>query len=225
MEPTGRRGTVNAPERATAPNWGIQHPVIEPIDPLRSTPRPPARPALVRWASLFYGGLAALSLGWAALAGTPWAFASEAARRVGVRWASDIGLGLAAAAAVIGLSHVVTTRTRWGETLGRELARAIGPLSGSQSAWLAALSGFAEEAFFRGALQPRIGWAAATLLFGLAHFVPRRELLPWTGFAIAVGALLGALFEATGNLVAPVVAHAVVNGINLRLLTQRYCDG
>jgi membrane protease YdiL (CAAX protease family) len=50
--------------------------------------------------------------------------------------------------------------------------------------------------------------------------VPRRELIAWTGFSIAAGLLLGWLFDATGNLVRPVVAHAVINGVNLRDLTR-----
>ena len=57
-------------------------------------------------------------------------------------------------------------------------------------------------------------------MFGLAHFAPRRTLWPWTGFALLAGGLLGALFEATGNLAAPVAAHAVINAVNLRLLTR-----
>ena len=62
----------------------------------------------------------------------------------------------------------------------------------------------------------------ASLVFGLAHFVPRREFLPWTGFAVAAGFLLGALFDATGNLVAPIVAHTTVNAVNLRFLSRAY---
>jgi membrane protease YdiL (CAAX protease family) len=61
-------------------------------------------------------------------------------------------------------------------------------------------------------------------VFGLAHFAPRRDLLPWTGFAVAAGFGLGALFEATGNLVAPIVAHASINLVNLRLLALRWRD-
>jgi membrane protease YdiL (CAAX protease family) len=80
----------------------------------------------------------------------------------------------------------------------------------------------AEETFFRGALQPTLGWLPASLIFGLVHFAPRRELLPWTGFALCVGMVLGALFESTGNLVAPIVAHVGINAVNLRRLVVRY---
>ena len=130
-------------------------------------------------------------------------------------------LGLLAAAAVIALSAVLTSATRWGDALSRALAEVLGPLSGRACLVLAASSSLGEEALFRGALQPQIGYVAASLVFGLAHFVPRRELLPWTGFTVLAGFGLGALYEVTGNLVAPLVAHAAVNAVNLRLLTRR----
>jgi membrane protease YdiL (CAAX protease family) len=57
-------------------------------------------------------------------------------------------------------------------------------------------------------------------VFGLAHLPPRRALWSWTGFALLAGLLLGALFAATGNLVAPITAHAAINAVNLRLLTR-----
>lgn len=134
----------------------------------------------------------------------------------------DAAIGLGFGLAVVGLSDRITRRTRWGDALARALASSLGRLSVPDALLLAFASGLAEELFFRGALQPRVGWLLASLLFGCVHFVPRRELYPWTAFAIVVGLGLGALFELTGNLVAPVVAHVVVNGINLPLLTRRY---
>jgi membrane protease YdiL (CAAX protease family) len=87
---------------------------------------------------------------------------------------------------------------------------------------LALSSGIAEEALFRGALQPVVGLVWASLLFALAHLVPRRELLPWSLFSLAAGFLLGGLYAATGNLVAPIVAHVVVNAANLRRLSRDF---
>jgi membrane protease YdiL (CAAX protease family) len=191
----------------------------------RTSPGPaplPPRPALVRWATLFYGALTAVALAWNAWAGTPWAFLDAVSAETGVRWLRDGAIGLISGAALVATSRWISTRTAWGEALSRELGRAIGPLRGSEALWLAALSGFAEEAFFRGALQPRVGWLAASLLFGFAHLAPSRTLLPWTGFAIVAGGILGGLYAATGNLLAPVLAHATVNAVNLRWLAQRY---
>jgi CAAX protease family protein len=173
------------------------------------------------WAVVFYGALAAAALVWNAWTGQPWFYRDALAAQSGARWGLDAPIGLASAAAVIALSHLLTTRTRWGAALARELAGALGPLSAGGCAALALLSGFAEEVFFRGALQPRLGFVAASLVFGLAHFAPRRTLWPWTGFALIAGFGLGALYEWTGNLAAPIVAHAAVNGVNLWLLCGR----
>jgi membrane protease YdiL (CAAX protease family) len=102
------------------------------------------------------------------------------------------------------------------------LGQLLGILSWRDCLVLAVLSGVSEEAFFRGALQPQLGLVATSALFGLAHLVPRRELAPWCLFSFAAGLLLGLLFERTGNLLAPSVAHIVVNAVNLRLLSVKW---
>ena len=90
--------------------------------------------------------------------------------------------------------------------MARALGESLGRISVPDALLLAVASGLGEELFFRGALQPRVGLILATVLFGAVHFVPRRELLPWTGFAMVAGLVLGVLFEWTGSVVAPVVA-------------------
>jgi membrane protease YdiL (CAAX protease family) len=137
-----------------------------------------------------------------------------------IDWLRDPLAGAIAAAAVILLSSAFTRRTRIGRELARALAALIGRLSWRECVALAAVSAIGEEALFRGALQPEIGWVAASVVFALAHLVPRRELLPWSVFSLAAGLLLGFLYDATGNLVAPVVAHFGINAINLRTLTR-----
>lgn len=179
--------------------------------------------SLVRAAGVFYGILFAAALAWRwAWAGESILYAGPEAAARGVHLGPDLALGLAAGAAVIALSWVATDRTAWGDRLGRELAGLVGRPGLGQVAVLALASGIAEEAFFRGALQPRVGLVGASLVFALAHFVPRRELLPWSVFSLLAGLLLGGLFEWTGNLVAPVAAHVLVNGVNLTLLARRY---
>jgi membrane protease YdiL (CAAX protease family) len=180
----------------------------------------PGRMPLLRLAVIVYGLLTAIALAWNGWAGRPFAYLDAVAAARGIDWGRDLALGLATAVGVIAISQWITARTRWGAELAAELARALGPLTRFECAALAALSGFAEEVFFRGALQPRLGWLGASVLFGLAHFAPRRELWPWTGFALVAGGLLGGLFAATGNLVAPIAAHAAINAVNLRLLTR-----
>jgi membrane protease YdiL (CAAX protease family) len=129
--------------------------------------------------------------------------------------------GLTAGALVILLSHELTRRTQTGAALADALGALLGRLSLADCLVLAAASAIAEECFFRGLLQPHLGLVASSLVFGVAHFVPRRDLAPWALFAVAAGLLLGALFATTGNLVAPIVAHALINGVNLSLLSRR----
>jgi membrane protease YdiL (CAAX protease family) len=188
-------------------------------------PRVGEQPAidLVRAGLLFYGLMLAVGLVWRmGFYGEPILFASQEAAAQRVRWGRDLGLGVAAGLGVVGVSHVFTEWTRSGEALARALAGTIGVVAVPDLLLLAMASGLGEELLFRGALQPRVGLVWASLLFGCVHFVPRREFLPWTIFAILAGFLFGALFAWTGNLIAPVVAHTIVNGVNLPLLVKRY---
>lgn len=195
-------------------------PEPEEAEARRPAPESPPGPGFVRLGLVFYGALAAAAVVWRV------GFYGEsiwyATSPQDVSWLRDSLLGAGVGAALIGLSDWTTRVTRWGDALARAMAEVLGPLSLPDALLLAVASGFAEELFFRGALQPRVGWLLASLLFGCVHFVPRREFLPWTVFAIGAGFLFGGLFLWTGNLVAPVVAHTVVNGVNLPLLVRRY---
>lgn len=197
----------------------------EPLAPARaggvtSGPRRPDPARLLRVGLAFYAGLWALAFAWRRLGqGEPLGLASPDAE---VRWLRDFALGLAAAGALIAGSAWLTRRLAAGERLGRALATALGPVRPGQAWVLALASGIAEEAFFRGALQPVTGLWLASLVFALAHLVPRRELWLWSVFAGGAGLVLGALYAGTGNLVAPIVAHVVVNGVNLNRLVRDY---
>jgi len=178
--------------------------------------------SVVKLALCFYGALFAVALAWSTWSGRSVFYASRAAAEAGVAPLLDGAAGLAVAAATIALSRKITECTQWGDAMGRALAELLGKRSLRDCIALGVVSGVAEEAFFRGVLQPALGWLAASLIFGLVHFAPRRELLPWTGFALCAGLVLGGLFEVTGNLVAPIVAHVGINAVNLRRLVVRY---
>jgi len=231
---TGRSGASGARERPQeareTPEERPQEARETPLERLEAARGPreeagegPRLPpsALVRMALRFYGLLFLAAWLWrTAWLGEPLLHAGPEAAARGVDPLRDGAAGLLAAGIVIGLSHQLTAHTRGGRALADGLARLLGPLETRHVVVLALVSGIAEEAFFRGALQPRVGLVWASLVFGLAHFVPRPEFRLWTVFSVAAGFLLGFLFEATGNLVAPVVAHVVVNGVNLTLLVR-----
>jgi membrane protease YdiL (CAAX protease family) len=178
-------------------------------------------PRLVLTATVFYGLLLAAAFVWTWLDGRSLWFASSEAAARGVHWPRDLSLGLAVGAVLVVASRAMTAASAAGRALAESLARLLGRLGWGASLSLAALSGVAEEAFFRGALQPQLGLVGASICFAAAHFVPRRAFLPWPAFAFAAGLAFGALFEWTGNLVAAVVAHAGVNALNLRWLGSR----
>ncbi len=183
-----------------------------------------AKASLVPISLVFYGVLLAIASAWSVWSGDAslmYAQAPEGGFCNAGDIAVDVGIGGIAGLGVIWLSRELTRRTRWGEALADGLAGAIGRLCVAECIVLALASGVAEEAFFRGALQSQVGLIPASLIFGLAHFAPRRDMLPWMLFAAVTGLMMGILFEWTGNLIAPTVAHVVTNAVNLRLLALR----
>lgn len=131
-------------------------------------------------------------------------------------------LGLSIGLAIAKGSQKLSMQYLWARRLERALAEAMGPLTGSEALLLAALSAIGEEALFRGAMQPAVGLIAASLAFGLLHVGPGREFLPWTAMAIGAGFLFGLLALWTGDLIAPILAHASINFVNLRRLSNDY---
>jgi membrane protease YdiL (CAAX protease family) len=78
-------------------------------------------------------------------------------------------------------------------------------------------SGIGEEMLFRGAVQPEFGLVVAALAFGLVHIGPDRRYLLWTAWAVLAGFLFGFLYEFSGGLLAPVIAHATHNAATFLL--------
>ena len=107
--------------------------------------------------------------------------------------------------------------------LEQHLGRVLGNMDPQEALALAVLSGFAEELFFRGAVQGAFtshGWLWAAFLFALLHTGPGRAYRLWSLFAFVAGIVFGLLTVWSGNLLAAVVAHTVVNAFNLRRLVQ-----
>ena len=107
------------------------------------------------------------------------------------------------------------------------------PLFGSWSALQllvkSVIAGISEEAFFRGAIQGSLAdrvnvilaVVLASLLFGAFH------LITWTYAVIAafIGAYLGLLWILTGNLMTPMVTHAVYDFAALVYFLRVYRSG
>jgi membrane protease YdiL (CAAX protease family) len=136
-------------------------------------------------------------------------------------WWLDLLLGVGAGLLLLGLWKGAERGSSLARDLEEQLGEALGPLGWQEVIALAVLSGFAEELFFRGAVQEAFGWLPATVLFALLHTGPGRAFRLWTLFALLAGLLFGGLMELRGNLLGPVVAHVLVNAINLWRLASR----
>lgn len=119
---------------------------------------------------------------------------------------------------VVVLSRLTVQRFEWARRLHLELRPFALGLDATGIVVLALLSAVGEELLFRGLLQPWMGLVPQALLFGLVHQMPGPSRWIWVSWALAVGLVLGALYEVTGSLLGPLVAHALVNGLNLHFL-------
>ncbi len=96
----------------------------------------------------------------------------------------------------------------------------LGPLQISSIVLLALVSAYGEELFFRGALQPAIGYIGATLLFALSHFPPQKNMIIWPFYALVMGAALGLLRILGGDIYSAVLLHFLANATSLYLLRK-----
>jgi hypothetical protein len=144
--------------------------------------------------------------------------------------AAGVGIGFAAALPMLVL-------LRWCLRTGWEPMRALvalveerlGPyLAGASSGGvvlLAMLAGVGEELLFRGVIQVWLAerfplWlavAGASALFGVGHWLSSS----YAALAVLIGAYLGLVFLLSGNLLAPIIAHAVYDVVALLVLARR----
>lgn len=157
--------------------------------------------------------------------------AVPSARQLGVVAAGIVGAFVVQLAAellrgVFGIATAPTVLTR----LGQQSALVLWFALGAQLV----LVGPAEEFLYRGALQGQLRTAFGPVasigvpaaLFGVFHLpnyvfagVPLTSLPMWysLGVIAASGAVFGVLFERTGNLVVPILSHALLNVVFISL--------
>lgn len=134
--------------------------------------------------------------------------------------AVDLGIGIGAGLLLVGVWEAARRTLERARRLEDELRRLLGDIEATETFALALLSGIAEEIFFRGAMQAAFGWVVATVLFTLLHIGPGRAFRLWTAFAAIAGLTFAALVVWRESLLAAIVAHVVVNAVNLRRLTR-----
>ena len=165
---------------------------------------------------IVYLGLGAAALGLGSLRGQPnvWHLAGREPAVL-----AGIVSGLAAGLTIVFASRMALYRFDWARALHRELRHLLFPLSDVEIVVLAAASSVGEEMFFRGALLPAVGLLGSSAIFALLHVGPKARHLPWTASSFVAGLLFGAMFMWTGDLTGPILAHFLVNFLNLRHVT------
>ncbi|CAN5570418.1 type II CAAX endopeptidase family protein [soil metagenome] len=167
-------------------------------------------PRFVRQAALFYGALAVLAAVWNGLRGREFALSGS------IPLSFLLGFLTAVVTVTLGVLFYwfVPTMRR----ISDELAPALVDGTDRSSLVLISLfSGISEEMLFRGTVQPEFGLVVAALAFGLVHIGPDRRYLLWTAWAVLAGFLFGFLYEISGGLLAPVIAHATHNAATFLL--------
>lgn len=129
-------------------------------------------------------------------------------------------LGLFVAALTIASTRWLTRTASWARALHQSFREVLGKLPRGAVLMLALASGLGEEAFFRLGMQPTLGWLLTSFIFGAVHVGPDRRFWVWTVWAMVMALIFGAMYEATGSLLGPVLAHVLINYVNLRHIVE-----
>ena len=168
-------------------------------------------PRFVLFAAFFYGLLTASAVLWASLRGFD-------LRLAGDSLALSLALGAVTAVVTVSLGLLAYRLLPALRQIAGELApRLVDGADFGSLILVAVFSGVGEETFFRGAVQQEFGIVVASLLFGLVHVGPDRRYLLWTLWAVLAGFLFGGLYDLTGGLLAPILAHTAHNAATLLL--------
>jgi membrane protease YdiL (CAAX protease family) len=168
-------------------------------------------PRFVRFAALFYGSLTIAAVLWSDLRGFDLRLAGDSG-------ALSVLLGALTAVATVSLGLLAYRLLPVLREIAEELApRLVDGTDRVSLVLVAIFSGVGEETFFRGAVQQEFGLVVASLVFGVVHVGPDRRYLVWTAWAVLAGFLFGVLYEITGGLLAPILAHSAHNAVTLLL--------
>lgn len=129
-------------------------------------------------------------------------------------------IGLALGLVVVFMSRLAVHRFDWARRLHNDFRQILGKLSYKEILVLALASSIGEELLFRGALQPIVGVWAQAIVFALLHIGPGLRFLPWTASALVIGLFFGFIFQLTGDLGGPIVAHFAINYMNLHFIAR-----
>ncbi len=139
-----------------------------------------------------------------------------------------LSLGALSGVAAVAVTRQLVARARWASALESALRDGLAGTPASELRALCLAAAVGEELLFRGALLPSLtAWIgfpvaalATSLVFGLLHVPANRALRSWTASAFVMGLVFALLYRLTGEVLAPLTAHAVVNLENLDQLLR-----
>ena len=182
---------------------------------------PHSPPSLARVSTLIYGGMSMAGLllmeFWQNNLTPAFSFPKDGSERLRLAAA-----GLLAAGVLLTSSAALESWSDSFRSLKNMFMKLIGPAPAWVALWLAFLSSFGEEIFFRGAIQPTFGIVPTSIIFGLAHIGPDGKVGPWSLWAVGAGLVLGWTFDQTGSLWPAITGHFLVNGVSLLSLQRQY---
>jgi membrane protease YdiL (CAAX protease family) len=143
----------------------------------------------------------------------PWLALESVARHL-----YSAALGLAFGSLVVLATRFSVRRFQSVRRLHMELRPFARGVSTTGILVLALASSIGEELLFRGLLQPKLGLLPHALFLGFLHQIPGGSRWVWVGWATTIGLAFGVMFQLTGSLLGCVLAHTLVNGLNLSYL-------
>lgn len=129
-------------------------------------------------------------------------------------------LGLCFGGLVVVVTKPLIFKFDFAARLHSELRPLALSLSTQMVVVLATTSAIGEELAFRGLLLPWIGLVPQAVLFGLLHQTSGSSRWVWMAWATVMGLVLGAMYQLSGSVVGPIVAHALINWLNLLFLKR-----
>jgi membrane protease YdiL (CAAX protease family) len=134
------------------------------------------------------------------------------------REAVSAALGIAVALLVTAGTRLSVAKADWARRLHEDLRPVAVGMGTLSIVAVSILSSLGEEMFFRSFLTPNLGIWIQAALFGLAHQVRGSSRWVWVGWAALVGLMLGGIYAWVGSLTGPLLAHALINSVNLAYL-------
>jgi len=115
----------------------------------------------------------------------------------------------------------ISQRFSWTSKMDSHLAVHFEGMVIGEIFFLALISSISEELLFRALIQPYLGLWLTSLLFGLAHWTGKRELLVWPFLAFFAGLMLGELSEQPAiGVTGATSAHFIINFLGLWHLSK-----